>query len=201
MDEWGLTDIWRVRHPHERAFTFRRGSYSSRLDLFLVSPQLADLSRDTKISFLPCSDHSLISIQINFDFNTERGPGFWRFNTELLANTQFVSEMNDFLQDWNPLEELSSPMSTWEWLKHEIRNFTRQFSRENKSEEIQMLQDLERELVELVERRDGGEKELNIPIDSATRQIREIEETRARRSIFASRANWALYGEKPSSSS
>lgn len=29
MEEWNLSDVWRINHPNEKNFTFRRGSYSS----------------------------------------------------------------------------------------------------------------------------------------------------------------------------
>lgn len=122
MDEWSLVDIWRVRNPQKRSFTFRRGSYSSRLDYFLTNSYLADISEEPDIKFLTCSDHSLISIRFNFGSNLGRGHGFWRFNTELLQDSNFVTEMREFLEDWVPPQEISSPILAWEWLKHEIKN-------------------------------------------------------------------------------
>lgn len=105
MDEWNLLDVWRVRHPQEKAYTFRRGDYTSRLDYFLIHPHLADISRKENMVNLSCSDHSLITIQFNFDSSTDRGPGFWRFNTDLLNNESFVQKMKDFLK--NPQEPFS----------------------------------------------------------------------------------------------
>lgn len=37
-----------------------------------------------------------------------------------------------------------------------------------------------------------------IEIDSLRRELREMEENRARKIIFRAKANWALYGERPS---
>lgn len=116
----------------------------------------------------------------------------------MLRNDTFVEEMNEFIQNWNPPQELDSPTSRWEWLKHEVNNFVRQFQKENKNEELQILKNLERDLRESTTRRDKGEPGLDFPIESITRQIRELEENRARRRIFKSKANWSLYGEKPS---
>lgn len=129
MEEWGLVDIWRIRHPKARDYTFRRGQYSSRLDLFLVSQQLADLTRHSRIELIPASDHALVNLHLAFSSNQDRGPGFWRFQPDLLQNTAFVSEMTEFLEAWEPPPEISSHTSLWEWLKHEIKSFTRQFSK------------------------------------------------------------------------
>lgn len=35
-------------------------------------------------------------------------------------------------------------------------------------------------------------------VDSIRRELRELKESKARRLIFRSRCNWALYGERPS---
>lgn len=53
-------------------------------------------------------------------------------------------------------------------------------------------------LSNLIKRRDGGESDLNFPIESIVSEVREIEERTARNTIFRSRANWSLYGDKPS---
>lgn len=196
LDERNMVDVWRMRNPLKRAYKFRRGAYSSRLDFFLTSPFLTEISDKTEIKFLTCSDHSLISIQLNFNSNVERGPGFWRLDTELLKDSTFVMGMKEFLDVWIPPQELSSPIQVWEWLKHGIRNFTRQFQKTKKSEEKKRLQSLETDLLGYVERRDSGEPDLDIPIESISRQIRELEENKARKIIFRSRANWSLYGEK-----
>lgn len=96
--DWGLGDIWRIRHPQERDYTFRRGSYSSRLNLFLISNQLADITDHAKIVILHASDHSLIDLQFSFGPSINRGPGFWKFPPELLGDQRFVSDMIEFFQ-------------------------------------------------------------------------------------------------------
>lgn len=136
MEEWSLVDAWQIRNPQQRTYTFRRGTYSSRLDYFLTSPQLADSSCKANAVPLTCSDHSLVTIQFKCDSNLEQGPGFWRFNTDLLTDPSFITEMSEFLWGWSPPQELSSPSLVWEWLKHEIRSFVRQFSRKNKNEDV-----------------------------------------------------------------
>lgn len=36
-EEWGLCDVWRIRNSASPGYTFRRGTYASRLDYFLIS--------------------------------------------------------------------------------------------------------------------------------------------------------------------
>lgn len=132
MDEWGLVDIWRIRHAQERGYTFRRGQYSSRLDLFLVSQQLADNTDHAGIDLVPSSDHAMVNLQLTFSCEPTRGPGFWKFQPELLTNPLFVAGMTEFLEEWEPPQEITSPTSLWEWLKHEIKSFVRHFTKTHK---------------------------------------------------------------------
>lgn len=114
--EWGLVDIWHISHPRERDYTFRHGSYSSRLNLFLISQQLADITDQTNIAFSQSSDPALINLLLTLGPKATRGPGFWRFSPELLTNPRFVTDMQNFLQTWTPPPEMSSHVTTWEWL-------------------------------------------------------------------------------------
>jgi exonuclease III len=58
-----LIDIWRVRNPDKKKFSWRGktrgGIVQSRIDYFFVSGSLADLVTSTDISHGICSDHSL----------------------------------------------------------------------------------------------------------------------------------------------
>lgn len=198
MEDWNLADVWRIRNPHEKEFTFRRGAYSSRLDLFLISSHLMDVTRKAEILLFHTSNHALVNFLLEFKPSVERGPGFWRFPTHLLSDPTFNEEMFDFLTDWVPPADLTSPTSIWEWLKHEIKSFVRSFSKARKQEEIHHVRELEKDLAVLIKRGDNGEEDLSFPIDSMVKDLREIEERKSRTSIFRSRANWTLYGDKPS---
>ena len=76
--ECHLIDIWRIRHPEERAFTWRnpKASISCRLDFWLISVSLQDYVENIKI--VPCikSDHSAVSLHLKeLENSTERGAG------------------------------------------------------------------------------------------------------------------------------
>lgn len=82
-----------VENPNKKAYTFRRGSYSSRLDYFLVSSHLTSVTDKVDSTLVASSDHDIINITLSMGIGVDRGPGFWRFNPELLTNPSFVSEM------------------------------------------------------------------------------------------------------------
>lgn len=96
MDEWGLTDIWRVRNECNPGFTFRRGSYSSRLDYLLISSHLSESVKNMEIDTIVHSDHAILSISIS-PSQERRGPGFWKLDPSLLESTKFTDEMRKYL--------------------------------------------------------------------------------------------------------
>ena len=74
-----LCDIWRMRDPESKCFTFHQNHVSyriqRRLNYFLVSNVLQDnaLRADVLASF--CSDHSPIIFTISFELNNKRWKG------------------------------------------------------------------------------------------------------------------------------
>lgn len=95
-----------------------------------------------------------------------RGPGLWQFDVSLLADTNFISQMKDFLETWEPPTELSDPQVIWEWLKFQIKDFVLKYHARNKSLRTQIIAELQAELQILCNRQDTGEEDLSIEIDS-----------------------------------
>jgi exodeoxyribonuclease III len=70
IDAEGFIDIWRERHPKERAYTWfnrrARGLDAARVDYILASSDLAPRIRAAEIlDRLPLSDHS--PVMVDFD--------------------------------------------------------------------------------------------------------------------------------------
>lgn len=182
MEDRGLHDVFRVRYPSRKGYTFRRGSYASRLDIILLSAHLTEAASPLKIRVGAQSDHSLISIIIHAS-ERKRGPGRWKFNPMLLQNASFVQMMSDFLQTWIPPPELTNPCSKWDWLKHKIKRKSIEFSRDNPPAEKQMIRVLSRDLQSLTARADRGEDVLD-QLLSVRRELAEVEELRANNLIL-----------------
>ena len=89
--EHDLLDIWRIRHPKEKRFTWRLKTpiIQRRLDFWLISDGLQDdvVSVDIKPSIK--SDHSAITLLINGMEDAERGPSFWKFNSTLVNDSDY----------------------------------------------------------------------------------------------------------------
>lgn len=196
QDDWALVDIWRIRNPTSKNYTFRRGNYASRLDFFLISAHLSDTANNIKIQLLAHSDHALISCDLR-PTSENRGPGLWRFDASLLSNKDFMTEITQFLTNWTAPEETLDPNSLWEWLKFELQNKIRHFTKNLHSVEKQHINALNKELNVLQERADQGLEDLTSEIESTKRELKEVEEAKARKTIFRARCNWSMFGERP----
>ena len=92
-EDFEVADIWRrVLNPEATRFTWRRENPDMQcrlLDFFLISLSLCP--EITEADILPGYriDHSMITFRIN-TARDPRGPGYWKLNTHLLTETQYV---------------------------------------------------------------------------------------------------------------
>ena len=83
-----MIDIWRVRNPSEKRFTWRQKTpiIQRRLDYWLVNDSLQD--DIVSVDIIPSigSDHSAITLSNSFNGigDSKRGPSFWKFNCSLV---------------------------------------------------------------------------------------------------------------------
>ena len=91
IEQNNMFDIWRELHTDENTFTWHKFNENkqSRLDYFLVSASLRPFV--VKADIIPgfCSDHSAITLELDFS-KFIRGRGFWKFNSSLLYDNEYV---------------------------------------------------------------------------------------------------------------
>ena len=91
-----MTDIWRIRNPKAKQYTFRQkhvsGFLQRRLDYFFISNNIQEF-----IS----SDHSPILISFSKDRQNNKSSEFWKFNNSLLSDDIFKEEIKQHIQNIN----------------------------------------------------------------------------------------------------
>ena len=94
MTELDLVDVWRLLNPDRRRYTWRRQmpEIHCRLDFFLVSQSLTCNVTNSDILTGFKTDHSLVTIKLALHSNP-RGPGFWKLNTSLLEEEEYVKQI------------------------------------------------------------------------------------------------------------
>ena len=203
MDSHNLLDIWRLQHPDDKKFTWCRRVGSSfrwsRIDYFLVSEELFGKIVCNGISPAILTDHSLIHMELDTGV-PKRGRGVWKFNESLLDDQQFVSHMQQHLENTKVQYDHLDKIQLWELLKHEAIRISQEESkrrsiakRDHSNLLYVILEEIQDKLIENSE---------DIQLQSSERSVKtelEVLATEdAKSSAFRCRKNWAIHGEKSS---
>ena len=138
-----LCDIWRVRNPKKKRYTFREqhvtGFIQRRLDYFLVSNNLQESINKTDVLTALSTDHSPIFFSLSKNIDISRGEGLWKFNNSFRHNPDFVTELKNNLKvicNGMSAEQITDEQLCWEYIKHEIRKFSIRFSKEKSKKHV-----------------------------------------------------------------
>ena len=105
-----LCDIWRLRNPDVKQFTFRQnhasGFIQRRLDYFFISNNLQDVITHLDFFASLSTDHSPVTVSISKSKNCIHGHSLWKFNSSLLSDQNYVRKTKKQLK--------------WKLLKYEI---------------------------------------------------------------------------------
>ena len=133
MSENDLCDIFRVRSPEMKCYTWRRmTSFKQlRLNYFLISDQQQD--QIDQVDIIPSiqSDHSTLKLKVCGTTRSccSKGPSYWERNNSLLqdkVSTEFLK--TEIPKCFQESEELRNPVMRWEYLKYKVREISKQYS-------------------------------------------------------------------------
>ena len=127
MSGYNLIDIWHIRNPSLRQFTWRRKNpqQMSRID-FLVSDDIQSEVKSCEFLFPLSSDNSPVKLKMQSISTDMRGRGYWKFNNSLLEDKQFVSDMKNKINEVvTTFGDFDDPRINWEYLKFKMREFSR----------------------------------------------------------------------------
>lgn len=192
-----LHDVWRIRNPNVRKFTFHRNEQASRIDYWFISDHLSEYVEKVEILAGIHSDHEIISLSFR-NPSSCRGPGFWKFNSSLLADEEYVREMGDFIDSFENENIPNDPLLKWDFLKFRIKEFTREFSMRKVRERNKFKTDLENRLktIQLLQDRGYVNENIMLEVNTLKKDLKEIETIKANYCIFRTKANWSQQGER-----
>ena len=130
LETYDLNDTWRLTYPDSRRYTWRNrskhGFCQSRLDYFFCSNHLLYSFSKITIDASIKTDHSIISIELNLhNESMKKGPGFWKLNTNLLRDPEYVKRIKSTIQEskikYNSMEDKALK---WDIIKCDIRTET-----------------------------------------------------------------------------
>ena len=144
LDSNDWIDVWRTLHENEFRFTWKRVRplTMSRLDYFVVPQHMLGFVEDCRIESSYLSDHSMVTLEISF-IDTIRGKGYWKLNTALLLEKEYIDEVNKIMDGAKRYEKLN-PLSKWEKIKNDFTEFSKYYSRQRAFKKNMAKEDLQR---------------------------------------------------------
>ena len=134
QEELDLVDIWRIKNPAKKSFTWSQNSpmIFCRLDYWLISNTLHDLVLTTDIIPAIKTDHAAISI----DFCNRSTDINWKMNCSLLDDEDYINDIAAKIPIWlaEGRNELSDNRGIWDWMKYNIRAHKIQYSKKHGKE-------------------------------------------------------------------
>lgn len=199
-DESDLVDIWRLKHPDIFQYTWSRrrpAPIFCRLDFYLVSFGVCDLIVDTLITPGFKSDHSGVRLRIKL-FENVRGPNFWKFNTSLLSDLDYVNEIKATISETANIE-VTSPRLLWDTIKMNVRGATIRFASRKKKSRRNKISCLEHK-IDRLEKLYSATLNPNTfeSLTDAKEELKNHIETSSAGAIIRSRIKWVEEGEKSS---
>ena len=124
LDSMNLNDAWRTLFPSSRRYTWHSRGKSSRLDYWFNAEHLLNDLQEYKILPGLHSDHSILKISFG-NHNINRGKGFWKFNSKLLHDSDYVKNIKEIIQDCKEEYIIQEDKGlTWELVKLKIRSYS-----------------------------------------------------------------------------
>ena len=209
--DYELNDPWRINNPNTHQFTwFQKNPVKmSRLDFFLVSNDIPNLLYSTSIKPGYRSDHSIVCISLKANDN-KKGHGFWKMNTSLLEDKNYVKLIKDLIrenvhmyaQEGQDPNNFDVPFNIsdqlfFETLKMEIRKISITYSsklkRERENNEKNLVQRIETMEKDLVDMNKSDVENL----EKLKNSLETIRQSKMKGIILRSKVQWVEEGEKP----
>ena len=167
LEKYDLIDIWRIRNPFSKRYTFRKNHFSGyiqrRLDYIFVSNTLQESLQQTSILPSFCSDHSPILVSYNKPTEISMGKNFWKFNSSLVQDETFVLKLKEHIKHVKTSFHSNFENNEhfkWEFLKYEIRKFTIGYSKNKAKLKREKVSFLEKKLKDLEQNLNNEETKL-----------------------------------------
>lgn len=211
MSQNDLVDIWRVLNPDLFRSTFiqKQTSVASalmeRIDFFLIESSLQQFVDKVDINPAFASDHAIPCLDLNI-CSQPPGPGYWKFNNQLLDDEVFIQDAVDTITEVLSQKQVDI-FEKWELMKFKVKQCALRRSINLARSEKQKLQVLNKKLKDITKERDNLDlntqgvvlfQDHNLQIEAINNEIDGILTRRTAGAMIRSRANWYELAEKPS---
>ena len=201
METYNLLDIWRVRNPSIKSYTWRslQPLVQRRLDYFLISDNIQHMVIKAVIIPSVGTDHSAVSLTLSSLPEAKHGPSHWRLNISLLDDENYIfgikQLINKRLQTSHSKAYYDSK-TTWEYFKFQIREFSINYSKKKAKDLRDTLQNLENKVIQMEEKLEVNDLSVNFEYVLAKKELERYFDKITDGIIIRSRVQWYEQGEK-----
>ena len=192
-------DVWRSCHPDQQAFTWLRpdGTRASRTDLVGCPVSWLPSVSCCDILACPFSDHSAVCLSLSsLPDAVSRGPGFWKLNTSILSESDFVHEISAFWSSWrNSKDSFTSLLDWWDLGKARIKTLSIAYCRRRSAKKKERFKLLSEKVANLKSVVDQGHISALSDYKEAPSELQGFFLDAARGAQVRSRARWVEEGE------
>ena len=101
-EKLNLCDIWQIRNPKAKQYTFRQQHFSGfiqrRLDCIFISQNFLEIAKHTEILNAINTDRFPVLCLLFQNLNQfQGGSGLWKFNNSLVSNEQHVLRLKELI--------------------------------------------------------------------------------------------------------
>lgn len=194
-----LIDYWRMKNPTRKQFTWFNSSNNgqcSRLDYWLISDNLINEVNRCDISASPLTDHCVIFLTISLDGRETKINSIWKFNNNLLENTEFCNIVKHLVKEVGDLD--MSFLSKWEWFKFKVKQIAISTSKQSTTIKKEKQRVIISRINSLCCKNELTRQE-QTEINNLKSHLDNIYLEKAKGAFIRSRARWIEEGEKNSS--
>ena len=198
LDSLDLLDIWRVKNPNLKQFSWRQKSpiIQSRLDYWFISTSLQDTGNSVTMQSSISSDHSAICLSFNSSKWGKHGKSYWKFNNSLCNDTDYATQLSANIKNWEVELVMTEGRLAWEIMKFKIRRFTMSYAKARAQEKRKHMLDMEKTIEDLETNLD---EQQNDKYCKAKAEFEKLWDEKTQGLIIRSRCNWYEMGEKNNS--
>lgn len=195
-----LVDLWREQNGNRRQYTWMKpnGQIKSRIDYWLMSNSVSNYICHIKMSGSPLTDHCIVNLEILYCKKMpKQSKDYWKFNSNLLYNKEYCSNVSKIILDIQNDESLHSAVQKWEFLKFSIRKYSISFSKKLKREKLERETHLINAILSYYNKMDWSEEDREKILQTQSK-LDELYLEKAQGAYVRSRAKWIEEGEKSS---
>lgn len=210
-EQFKLIDPWRVNNEDKKHYTWfsQSSAKKARLDFFLISEEIMTLVSDTDIKPGYRTDHSIVELNLRLsDF--KRGKGFWKFNNNLLRDTDYVTMIKNLIVDLKheyldlDINNNDSALKIkddllLDMLLLKIRGASIQYSARKKRERDKSRINLELRIIKLNEliSQEPNKIEYTEEMKKLNEELEKLRQVYIKGLLIRTKAKWVEEGEKP----